>query len=82
MASMLELEKKVDDLTQNLLVQTHFSQILFAVILNGINEMSADKNSYEVFRNIVEEMKPTLSKHSTAMDEAVNDVLQMLREPQ
>ena len=82
MASMLELEKKVDDLTHNLLVQTHFSQILFAVILNGINEMSADKNSYEVFKNIVEEMKPTLSKHSTAMDEAVNDVLQMLREPQ
>jgi len=82
MASMLELEKKVDDLTQNLLVQTHFNQILFAVILNGINEMSADKNSYEVFRNIVEGMKPALSKHSDAMDEAVNDVLQMLREPQ
>jgi hypothetical protein len=82
MGSMLELDKKVDDLTHNLLVQSHFNQLLFAVILDGINQMSADKNSYEIFRQIVEEMKPTLSQHSTAMDEAVNEVLQMLRDPQ
>ena len=82
MGSMLEIEKKVDDLTHNLMVQSHFNQILFAVILNGINQMSSDKNSYQVFKNIVEEMKPELSKHSIAMDEAVNEVLQMLHEPQ
>lgn len=82
MGSMLELEKKVDDLTHNLMVQTHFNQLLFAVVLDGINKMSSDKNSYEVFQDIVEEMKPTLSTHSAAMDEAVNVVLQMLRKPQ
>lgn len=74
MGSMLELEKTVEALKQELEIQSYTNQMVFTLIIQTINEFSPQHNVREVMAGVMKEIRPAHLSSIPVVEEAFKRV--------